>query len=225
MRLSRLAPLLSLPALAACGTSWDAEYQARERAEAALECREVTLVKLSDVRFRASGCGGVLEVLCSSGHNEPVCLVGRAREEGRVSGLSEAGSGGESTLDAEHEPPSGPDADDEAPPTHAAEIEVIEARIRAGLDAHRDDVLACTGRSASVVRARYALDGSITLTLAGDLEGSPEEGCVRAAIGGVRVGAGHEGTVMHLVRRPSGTAPPAPPPPAAAPPSTTPTTQ
>ena len=220
---------LSLLALAACGTSWDAEYQARERAEAALECREVTLVKISDVRFRASGCGGVLEVLCSSGHNEPVCLVGRAREEGHVSGLAEAGSGSETTTaDAEIEPPSGPDADDEAPPTHGAEIELIEARIRAGLDAHRDDVLACTGRSASVVRVRYALDGSITLTLAGDLEGSPEEGCVRAAIGGVRVSTGHEGTVMHLVRRPSGAAEPAPPAgptPAPAPPSTTPTGQ
>jgi hypothetical protein len=88
-------------------------------------------------------------------------------------------------------------------------------------------VLACTGRSASVVRVRYALDGSITLTLAGDLEGSPEEGCVRAAIGGVRVDAGHEGTVMHLVRRPSGgsASPTSASPTPAAVPSTTPTTQ
>jgi hypothetical protein len=52
-----------------------------------------------------------------------------------------------------------------------------------------------------VVRVRYALDGSVTVALAGDLEGSPEEGCVRAAIGGVRVEPGHEGVVMHLLRR------------------------
>lgn len=132
---------------------------------------------------------------------------GALEKKATCRGLSETSSGAETTTaDAEREPPSGPDADDEAPPTHGAEIELIEARIRGGLDAHRDDVLACTGRSASVVRVRYALDGSITLTLAGDLEGSPEEGCVRAAIGGVRVSAGHEGTVMHLVRRPSGAA-------------------
>jgi hypothetical protein len=204
---------LSLPTLLACGTTWDAEYQARERAVAALSCREVTLARLSEARFRASGCGGAVEVLCSSGHNEPVCLVGRARAEGRVSELSEAGpselsqtgSGGE--IDAEREPASGPDADDEAP---LDGVDSIEAHIRAGLDAHREDVLACTGRSASVVRVRYALDGSIALTLAGDLEGSPEEGCVRAAIGGVRVVPGHEGTVVHLLRQPTGDPSPAP---------------
>jgi hypothetical protein len=203
---------LSLPTLLACGTTWDAEYQARERAVAALSCREVTLARLSEARFRASGCGGAVEVLCSSGHNEPVCMVGRAGAGGQLSQLSErrpelspTGSGGE--IDAEREPASGPDADDEAP---LDGVDSIEAHIRAGLDAHREDVLACTGRSASVVRVRYALDGSIALTLAGDLEGSPEEGCVRAAIGGVRVVPGHEGTVVHLLRQPTGDPSPAP---------------
>ncbi|MFO0708589.1 MAG: hypothetical protein U0353_02050 [Sandaracinus sp.] len=184
--------------LLACG-QWEPETVARDRAIAALDCNEVTLTKITDNRFRASGCGGVVEVLCTAAQNEPVCLVGRAREEGHVSGIADLGSGGEVSDDDDTTPTDAHDApaDDE--------IAALEARIRAGIDAHRDDVLACTGRSASVVRVRYAVDGAITLTLGGDLEGSPEEGCVRAAIGGVRVSPGHEGTVMHLVRRPAST--------------------
>ncbi|MBN8609211.1 MAG: hypothetical protein J0L92_01405 [Deltaproteobacteria bacterium] len=190
--------------LGACGSSWDPDHQARDQASTALDCSEVSLVKIADNRYRAEGCGGVVEVLCSAGHNEPVCLVGRARSEEHVSGIADLGSGGE---DPEGEGPSGPDADDEhpieasdtSPPSD--EVAAIETTIRGGLDAHRDDVLACTSRSASVVRVRYAFDGSVTITLGGDLEGSPEEGCVRAALGGVRVSGGHEGTVMHLVRR------------------------
>ncbi len=192
-------------AVTACGTSWDTDHQARDRATTALDCTEVSLVKIADNRYRAEGCGGVVEVLCTAGQNEPVCLVGRARDEGHVSGISDLGSGGEDPDDVE------PDAagDDEGPITPSTvdeETAAIETTIRSGVDAHREDVLACTNRSASVVRVRYAFDGSVTITLGGDLEGSPEEGCVRAAVGGVRVAGGHEGTVIHLVRR-AGSAP------------------
>ncbi len=209
--ISRLAPVV---VLGACAT-WDPDNQARDRAMAVLECEEVTMVKLADNHYRGTGCGGRIEILCSSGHLEPVCLAVRPRGDEHVSGIADLGSGGEDaeaergddevarvepaagTPDPEAEGPSGPEADDEQPMA----TEPIEAHIRSGLDARRDDVLACTGRSATVVRVRYALDGSISLTLAGDLEGSPEEGCVRAALGGVRVEGGHEGVVMHLLRR------------------------
>lgn len=163
-------------------------------------------MKIGELRYRAEGCGGVVEVLCTAGHNEPVCLVGRARETGRVSGIADLGAGAEAPPepDARGEDegpiPSAPGGTSE-PSSHDDEVARIETRIRGGLDAHRDDIIACTNRSASVIRVRYAIDGAITLTLGGDLEGSPEEGCVRAAIGGVRVEPGHEGTVMHLVRR------------------------
>lgn len=198
---SALAALAASLAVA-CGGAWEPENQARDRATAALDCTEVSLVRIAENRFRASGCGGTVEVLCTSGHNEPVCLVGRARDELAVSGISDLGAGDETGAEeAAAEGPAGPDADDEAPTGPSEEITAIESSVRDGLDARRDDVLACTGRSASVVRVRYALDGGITVTLAGDLEGSPEEGCVRAALGAVRVAAGHEGIVMHLVRR------------------------
>jgi hypothetical protein len=186
-------------ALGACGSSWDPDHQARDQATTALDCSEVSLVKIADNRYRAEGCGGVVEVLCSAGHNEPVCLVGRARSEEHVSGIADLGSGSE---DPDVDPdPGGEDEGPIAPSSIDEETAAIETTIRGGLDAHRDDVLACTNRSASVVRVRYAFDGSVTITLGGDLEGSPEEGCVRAALGGVRVSGGHEGTVMHLVRR------------------------
>jgi len=195
-------PLLAALAFAtlgtACGGAWEPDNQARDRAIAVLDCTEVTVVKIADNRYRASGCGGTVEVLCTAGHNEPVCIVGRAREDLATSGLADQGAGGET--DPETEGPSGPDADDEAPSDASTEIASIERTIRSGLDAHRADVLACTGRTASVVRVRYAVDGSIALTLGGDLEASPEEGCVRAAIGAVRVAPGHEGVVMHLLR-------------------------
>ncbi len=194
-----MAALASMTVGTACGGAWEPENQARDRAIAVLDCTEVTVVKIADNRYRASGCGGTVEVLCTAGHNEPVCIVGRAREDLATSGLADQGAGGEDS-DPETEGPSGPEADDEAPADASAEVASIERTIRSGLDAHRDDVLACTSRSASVVRVRYSVDGSIALTLGGDLEGSPEEGCVRAAIGAVRVAPGHEGVVMHLLR-------------------------
>jgi len=196
----RLASLASATLATACGGAWEPANQARDRAIDALDCTEVTVVKIADNRYRASGCGGAVEVLCSAGHNEPVCIVGRAREDLAVSGIADQGAGGEEA-DPEAEGPSGPEADDEAPTDASDELAAIERTVRAGLDAHRDDVLACTGRRASVVRVRYSVDGSVAISLGGDLEGSPEEGCVRAAMGAVRVAPGHEGLVMHLLRQ------------------------
>lgn len=213
MRFRLLLPLVPalLGASAGACASWDPDNQARDRAVAVLDCTEVTMEKLADLRYRATGCGSRVEILCSAGHLEPVCLAVRPRDTEHVSGIADVGSGGETPL-AEAGPPApddgeptGPEAEDEGPLAGAEPgadpTAEIEARIRGGLDARRDDVLACTNRSATVVRVRYAVDGSIALTLGGDLEGSPEEGCVRAALGGVRVAPGHVGVVMHLVRR------------------------
>jgi hypothetical protein len=217
-RLTSAVPVLLAFNAGACA-SWDPDNQARERAVAVLDCTEVTMEKVADLRYRASGCGGRVEILCSAGHIEPVCLAVRPRDEEHVSGIADVGSGGEvAEVEApEDGAPTGPEAEDEGPlppdgptgdsargpagdPTDSPTAEV-EAQIRRGLDARRDDVLACTNRSATVVRVRYGVDGAVTLTLGGDLEGSPEEGCVRAALGDVRVGQGHAGVVMHLVRR------------------------
>lgn len=82
----------------------------------------------------------------------------------------------------------------EAPPPD------VEANIRGGLEARRDDVLACVGRDRIAVRAAYTGEGVVSLSLQGDLADSPEEACVRDALGGVRVAAtGEEGVIIHLV--------------------------
>lgn len=77
-----------------------------------------------------------------------------------------------------------------------------EAAIRAGLDARRVDVFACTQHDPTVVRVIYAADGTLEIHLAGGLEGSAEEGCVRAALSGVRAPeSASGGTVLHLIHR------------------------
>jgi len=76
----------------------------------------------------------------------------------------------------------------------------VEATIRGGLEARRDDVLACVGRDRIGVRAAYTGEGVVSLSLQGDLADTPEEACVRDALGGVRVAAtGEEGVIIHLV--------------------------
>jgi len=76
----------------------------------------------------------------------------------------------------------------------------VEATIRGGLEARRDDVLACVGRARVGVRAAYTGEGVVSLSLQGDLADTPEEACVRDALGGVRVAAtGEEGVIIHLV--------------------------
>lgn len=164
--------------VSAC-SDWDTETQARERAVAVLGCHEVVVASRSHERFRIEGCGRSVDVLCTSGRNDPTCIAGRPSD----ATLSDVGAGGEVP------PPP------EAPPTSGR-----EAVVRAGLDARRGDVLACASRPSVVVRATYASDGSVVFGLNGELAGSPEEGCVRAALDGVRVEPGEAGVVLHLVR-------------------------
>lgn len=76
----------------------------------------------------------------------------------------------------------------------------VERVIRGGLEARREDVLACVGRERIGVRVVYDADGEVTFMLQGELADSPEEACVRDALDGVRVAAtGDEGVIVHLV--------------------------
>lgn len=134
----------------------------------------------------------------------------RAGDEGRGAGdhrvVAEGGGGPDAPGDA----PGGSEASDEPGDTPAGEgapalpetpDPEVEARIRAGLDARRGDILACTGAERVAVRAGYAPDGSVALSLQGALSGTPEERCVQDALDGVRVPAtGGAGVVVHLIR-------------------------
>lgn len=217
-----LGPVLALPLLLAACDQWDTDTSARDRANAVLDCTSVEMTKIEDNHYRAEGCGRTIELLCTASELEPECIAMRPRGEGPAR-LSEVGAGGEQ--EPETPAPTGddilrqqaamleeadPDADDEAPlrvppppgaDTESDAVTESEAQIRRGLDARRDDVLACADRNSVVVNVAYAVDGSVSISLAGDLRGTPQEGCVRAALQGVRVAAGQTGVVMHLLRR------------------------
>jgi hypothetical protein len=199
--------------LVGCG-GIDPSVRARERAIEVLHCEEVEMVQREEARWYASGCERHADIACTTGSLEPTCIQVRAlaeeaehwaHHEEETSGSEEPMSDEElAVLAAADESDLDPEADeglaDDAPA--ALPDSSIEATIRRGLDARRADVLACTGRTASVVRVRYDHEGALTISLAGDLEGSPEEGCVRAALSGVHVAGGESGTVLHLLRGP-----------------------
>lgn len=161
--------------LSACA-QFDTGSVARRRAAEVLECEEpsVEVTAIGAYRFRGEGCGRSVVLACTAAALEPQCLP--------ESELATAGG--------ESEPPP-------ADPEVAAEI---EQRIRAGLEARSEDVLACVGRDRVAVRVGYAPDGSVDVALQGTLHDTPEERCVQDALEGVRVAAtGTSGVVVHLV--------------------------
>ncbi|MCZ7682094.1 MAG: hypothetical protein M5U28_26190 [Sandaracinaceae bacterium] len=161
--------------LAACA-QFDTGSVARRRAAEALECEEesVEVTAIGEYRFRGEGCGRTATVTCTAGALEPQCF-----EEAEL-----LAAGGEA------EPAPDPEVAGE-----------VEARIRAGLEARREDVLECVGRDRVAVRVGYAPDGTVEIALSGALHDTPEERCVQDALEGVRVAAtGASGVVVHLVR-------------------------
>jgi hypothetical protein len=109
-------------------------------------------------------------------------------------------SGGASSPPSHAEATSAPGAAADSGPTGAAPSD-IEAGIRAHLDAHREDVLACVNAPRAVLQVAYAPDGQALVSLQGADAGGPLEGCVRAVLGAIPVqGAEEPGTVVHLVR-------------------------
>ncbi len=167
--------LVVLVLLAGCGI--DTGDAARRDAARALRCprAQVETEQVGEHRYIGRGCGRNVTVTCTASALEPTCLP-----------PSELTAGNEEDEDAR--------ADTDAPPE-------IERQIRDGLTARREDVLACTGLTRVAVRVTYAPDGSIDLSLQGDLSGSAQQRCVQEALAGVRVAAtGGAGVVVHLVR-------------------------
>ncbi len=159
---------------------WDPEARARDQAREWLDCEEVALESVGESAYRASGCGRTLGVACTTSTNEPYCTRVRI-----------ASAGGEE---------SGARAGAESGTGIGAGVEA-ESLVRALLDARREDVLACASRERVVVRASWSASGDVGWTLEGELAGSPEEGCARAALGPLHVDVTAAGTLLHLVRR------------------------
>ena len=224
MRAALALGACALTATAALGCeSWDPSIRARDRARETWACESVELTQTEENRWHAVGCGHEGDFACTSGALEPTCIQVRTaggehprdeEEEALEARAPEGLDSSEAALwaRAEREDPDlDPSADEGAadaappPPTTTAAPTgdaTAEAAIRAGLDARRVDVYACTQRDPTVVRVAYAPDGSVEIHLAGGLEGSAEEGCVRAALAGVRAPASEAGgTVLHLIHR------------------------
>lgn len=216
-----------LCAAAAGCESWDPSIRARERAQETWACETVELTQTEENRWHAVGCGHEGDFACTAGALEPTCIQVRTaggehprdeEEEALEARAPEGLDESEAALwaRAQHEDPDlDPSADEgEAevvppPPSTTAAASTAspasaeaEAAIRAGLDARRVDVFACTQHDPTVVRVIYAADGTLEIHLAGGLEGSAEEGCVRAALSGVRAPeSASGGTVLHLIHR------------------------
>ena len=153
----------------------DLGTSARRDLAAALECAsaEVEMEQVGEYRYHGAGCGREATVACTASALEPHCLV-------------------EGTRSFDADPDDEPDSTDALPD--------IEQVIRGGLDARREDVLACVGRDRVGVRASYTPEGIVSLALQGELAGTAEERCVQQVLEGVRVRAtGEEGVVIHLV--------------------------
>ncbi|MGE3634987.1 MAG: hypothetical protein AB7P00_34115 [Sandaracinaceae bacterium] len=191
---------------------FDTGHSARWRLARALGCEEeqVEMEQIGAYRYRGEGCGSIATVACTSSALEPRCEIERA---------ARSTSGDEAPAEVDAEAVASNDAPESAAPEQTDPVPVtpqprpassstpapapagIESMIRDGLDARRDDVLACVSRDRVAVRAAYAADGTVTLSLSGELAGSAEEGCVRAALDGVRVAATDAGgVIIHLVR-------------------------
>lgn len=185
-------------ALVACG-EWDDQGAARDFAREQMGCFDVEVERTEAHRFAVDGCERRIDVVCSEGSLHPVCI------EVALRGTS-GGDDGEIDDPAREVVDVDPRVDEGIDEAHAtadvtpAGPTPAEAAIRRGLDARSEDILACVDRSTVAVRVNHAADGTLSITLSGDLRSSPEEGCVRAAIGDVRVPGGEPGVVVHLVR-------------------------
>jgi len=203
-----------------CG-AWEGQAQARDRARTVLSCPDIELTPQGGAVWVARGCGRQAAIACTTGGNEPRCvqvrLAGMPADPNSGSAPDEvegASPSGEQAL-AEAARPDGSDLATEPSPLVVADAPGVspaspgpaasvtspsfEAPVRAELDAHRDDILACAPVPRVLVRARWTAPGPVALTLEGALSGSAEERCVQAALGALAAPEG-TGDLLHLVR-------------------------
>ncbi|MCU0672148.1 MAG: hypothetical protein MUE69_05075 [Myxococcota bacterium] len=74
-----------------------------------------------------------------------------------------------------------------------------ERAVREHLDARRNAILACVGTDSAAVTARWSSDGAVSASIDGAT--ANVDGCMRAAVGELRVAAGAAGELLHPVTR------------------------
>lgn len=76
------------------------------------------------------------------------------------------------------------------------------ARIRAALDQRREALLACTDRPVMGVRVRWEASGRVSVSLNGELSGSPEEDCLRSQLESLALHESDDaGELVHVLSR------------------------
>jgi len=86
----------------------------------------------------------------------------------------------------------------EAPPPT---MDQIEAAVAQWLDQNRAAILGCTRTPAALVEVSWTAAGATSITLGGEMHGSPGEPCVVQALGSVRLHVGGQaGQTRHVVQ-------------------------
>ena len=88
--------------------------------------------------------------------------------------------------------------DDQAGPGPAPTASGPEATIRAALDAKARSITTCIG-GPGAIEARWTAAGAVTVSVRGEAANSPVQGCVRSAVGSLRVSAPRAGQLLHAV--------------------------
>ena len=92
--------------------------------------------------------------------------------------------------------PAAPPADDTVPAPETADP---EATVRAAIDARKRAISGCLGAEPGAVVAEWDAEGAVVFSASGAPEDADVQGCVRAAMGTVRVRSGEAGRLMHPV--------------------------
>jgi len=135
--------------------------------------------------YHVDGCGVVLAYECIHSPRGSFCSTRERRELGAGAPTSQAEIATART-DAPRTP-GDPSAD-------AAARDAVRARAAS--------ILACVAGETVALEVTWSADGALDASLRGELAGSPEESCVRAAIADLRIAApGAPGRILHAVQR------------------------
>jgi hypothetical protein len=169
------------------GAPRDYRGTVQTRAASELPCSlgAVEVEQLGSGGYRALGCGQWISFTCGATATGDVCAT-NARGT-----LTPSSSQSRSATTPEQPMAQRPPAD--VPPDRAAR-EAVDERARA--------ILACVGDDALALQISWSSTGALDALLQGDLQGSPQEQCVRGIIQQLSIPSpGEASTILHAVQR------------------------
>ncbi len=195
------AVLLSV-GLCGCATHADA-VRARMATQFSCPENQVVVEALGSNSYRGTACGSTATYVCTGPAMPNSVDAITCVQETDVVGANpqtQRSSGGEtpSGTGASPAPPPEPAT---PPPEHAGVTSpATDGAIRAALDGRIDILRQCIGPRGAVIEARVGADGLAAVSLRAPMAGTPEETCVQAAVGELRVEASSAGAlVLHPI--------------------------